>query len=177
MQRLFSRLPVCFGVLLSLVACDDEDEGSGYVQSCANSCKRLHNCLSSVDEASCRSSCERELESFGDNLRPDYVAATDACIEKLTCDQLAINSFSQTCRNEAEARLAASQAAIRLCEGVSASLKTCTGLDVGTAGCIGNVKIFADRPLRSALTCQDLPCDQQADCAYEALGIRLVRDR
>lgn len=176
MQPLLPRLPLCFALLFSIAACDDDDEGSGYRQSCANSCERLHKCLSSVDVAQCRDSCESELESFGDNLRADYVAATDACIGKLTCDQLAINSFSQMCRNEAEARIAASQAAIQLCEGVSASLKTCTGLSVGTAGCIESVKVFADRPLRSALTCQKLSCDQQPDCAYQALGIRLFRD-
>lgn len=175
MQRLLSRLPVCFGLLLSAAACDD-DEGSGYVQSCANSCKRLHNCLSSVDEAQCRSSCEEELKGFGDNLRSDYVASIDSCIQKLSCDQLAVNTFSQSCRNEAQARLAASQQAIKLCEQVSASIKTCTGLSVGTAGCIESIKMFADGPLRSALTCLDLPCDQRADCAYDTLGIRLIRN-
>lgn len=161
------------GLIALLAACDDDD-GSGYKQSCKRNCERAHDCVSSVDVENCASSCQDDLAAVGDNLRPDYVRGIDMCFDELSCDQLIAATATNACRDESAARLSPSQTAIKLCEAVADSFKECLGLTVGTADCIDSVKVFADPALRSALTCAERACNERISCLEDQLGIDLT---
>lgn len=159
------------GLLLLIGACDDDDGGSGYQQTCARTCARAHDCVSSVNAEQCTRDCNAAFADVGDNLRRDFVMGIDSCLTKLSCDELVIAIGNQMCRDESSARLAPSQAAVALCDAVSASFQECLGLSVGTAGCLDSVKIFDDKALRSALMCVQQPCTERASCLEDQLGI------
>ena len=159
---------------LGLLAAGGDDDGENphaYESSCDAACARLHDCNSNTDMATCATSCRDDAADIGPHLSTQYLMGIDACVQQMGCVQLALNPVFQTCQREAAARVSASPAAIDLCDEVVASLQMCSGLSVGTAGCLDTVKIFANSALNSAKTCESLPCDQRVACVQDQLGI------
>ena len=114
--------------------------------------------------------CREDSAAVGPHLRADFLAGIDACVDELSCVQLAAASVLQPCQREAAARLAPSGAAEALCQAVVDSIQECAGISVGTAGCLDGVKIFSDAALTSARACAEEPCDQRTACLSAELG-------
>jgi hypothetical protein len=159
--------------LCSTFACggDDESGAGNYEASCDMACSRAYQCDSSLDQESCAADCRNDAAAIGPKLNAGFLAGIDACIEELNCAELAVAAVFQTCQREAAARLSPSAAAEALCQAVADSIEECTGIGVGTAGCLGNVKIFRDSALAAARRCESRPCDQRTACLQTELGI------
>jgi hypothetical protein len=151
--------------------CGDDDGPPQHEASCDRACARAHECSSSVDEADCAMDCKDDTAEIGPNLRGDFLAALDSCTADLTCIEFAGAAVFQTCQREATARVAPSDAAVDLCDAVVDTIKECTGLTVGTAGCLDGVKVFHDTALTRAQTCEAKSCDQRVACLRDQLGI------
>jgi hypothetical protein len=120
--------------------------------------------------ATCSASCKANASEIGPRLSGQFLTGLDSCVDGLNCVQLSVNDVFQTCQREVAARLAPSPAAVALCDEVVASIQMCTGLSVGTAGCLDAVKIFADSTLNLARACAEMSCDQRTACVQDALG-------
>jgi hypothetical protein len=154
-----------------LFACgDDDDGGTRYQVSCDRACDRQYECDSNVNPETCSMNCTEDTADIGPNLRVDFLAGIDACVDALTCNQLAAATVFQTCQREAAVRLAPSPAANQLCQAVVDSIQECSGLTVGTAGCLETVKIFSDSALLSAQSCENESCNERTACLNAALG-------
>jgi hypothetical protein len=159
--------------LLILAACGDDDDSPSYQRSCADGCARAHGCNSSVDVRECTDDCEDQLADIGPQLSGAYLAGIDACVHEQSCNEFVFSTLTNSCAAESQAKLRPSAASEALCEKVTDSIKECTGLSTGAAGCLDATKIFADGPLRKAARCSEEPCDQRAGCLREALGLDL----
>jgi hypothetical protein len=164
---------VC-AVLLCACGDDSAEDPGAYQDSCDNACARVHKCDSSMDVGTCASRCKSGAADIGPRLSGQYLVGIDSCVDQLNCVQLSLNSVFQTCQRDAASRIAPTPSAIDLCNAVVASIEMCTGLSVGTAGCLGAVKIYADSALHSARACADKSCDQRTACVQDALGIDLT---
>jgi hypothetical protein len=152
-------------------ACGDDDGPPKHEASCDRACARAKECSSSVDEVDCAMDCKDDTAEIGPNLRGDFLAAIDSCVADLNCVQLAGAAVFQTCQLEATARVAPSDVAVDLCDTVVDTIKECTGLTVGTAGCLDGVKVFHDGALARARACAEKSCDQRVACLRNELGI------
>ncbi len=124
-----------------------------------------------MDAGVCATDCKDDTSAIGPNLRSDFLAAIDECVAELSCVALAGNAVFQTCQRQAAALSAPSAAAESLCDAVVESIRECTGITVGTAGCLDSVKIFHDAALLRARACGDESCDQRVQCLRDELGI------
>jgi len=134
-------------------------------------CDRALECDSTVDVESCTQDCLRDAEAIGPNLSSDFLHGVDACLQALSCPELAVATVSMRCQREAAADIAPSATAQALCEAVVASIQECVGVSVDTAGCLTTVKIFRDPVLDAARSCQQQSCDLRWGCLEEHLGI------
>jgi len=163
-------VPLILSVLLAACASSD-DAGPSHEASCEMACARVYECDSSVDEQTCAANCKNDTADVGPHLSQAFLAGIDMCVDQLNCAQLALAGYFQTCQNEASARIAPSAAAEDLCQAVVETVQECTGLTIGTAGCLDGVKIFNDASLRAGRRCDERPCDQRAACLQAELGI------
>jgi hypothetical protein len=166
------RFGLLFSALLALASCGDDDaeDPHAYEASCDHACTRVHECDSTMAIATCSANCKDDASDIGPRLSGQFLAGLDSCIDGLNCVQLSVSNVFQTCQREVSARLAPSPAAEDLCDAVVASIQMCTGLSVGTAGCLDAVKIYADSALHLARACADMSCDQRTACVQDALG-------
>jgi hypothetical protein len=145
------------------------------VASCNRACTRAHECSSTVDAGACATDCTDDTAMIGPNLRSDFLAKIDDCVAELNCVALAGAAVFQTCQGQAAARIAPSKAAEELCDAVVASIRECTGLTTGTAGCLGTVKVFNDVALIKARACAEKSCDQRIQCLRDELGVDVAQ--
>lgn len=170
MTRFLSTL-TWFALFCALPACGDDDGPARHEASCDRACVRAQECSSAIDAGVCATDCKDDTSAIGPNLRSDFLEALDDCVGELTCLELAGNAVFQTCQREAAALTAPSAAAEALCDAVVESIRECTGLTVGTAGCLDGVKVFHDAALLRARACEDKSCDQRTGCLRDELGI------
>ena len=160
-----------FALFGLLCACGDDDGPPRHEASCDRACVRAQECSSAIDAGVCAMDCKNDTSAIGPNLRNDFLAALDECVAELSCVELAGNAVFQTCQREAAALTAPSAAAEALCDAVVESIRECTGLTVGTAGCLDGVKVFDDVALLRARACEGKSCDQRTECLRDELGI------
>lgn len=172
MGRSFGSCLVSFGFVLAFASCGDDDgeDPHAYEAACDHACTRVHECDSTMAIATCAANCKDNASDIGPRLSGQFLAGLDTCVDGLNCVQLSVNNVFQTCQREVSARLAPSPAAVDLCDEVVASIQMCTGITVGTAGCLDAVKIFTDSTLNLARACADMSCNQRPACVQDALG-------
>lgn len=176
--RVLARLAILLITALAAAACGgDDDEGAtgDYVSSCQQACARIAECDSSQSIETCTATCRSDAGVVGPNLSAQFLTGLDACIQGLTCPELAAAALfdNSACEAEAAARVVPTGAVTSFCDRVSESFAECTGIAVGTGGCIDSFKVFSDAALGSASRCADEPCDQRVACLDAELGLSL----